>query len=164
MLAEGLCLFGDNAYLNSPFLAIPYQNVGPGTKDDYNFYHSQLRIRVECAFGIFTERWAILRSAIPKQITIAKTIALVHALAKPQDVDHMTRNLTGSVPLEADEIEDTPRPIQLIGAGHHFDDVPREIRRRRQVTPCQPRELLHERISNEHWKRPSRKVISRGRP
>ncbi|KAG7353941.1 hypothetical protein IV203_003297 [Nitzschia inconspicua] len=39
----------------------------------------------------------------------------------------------------------------------------RDIRRRRQLNPCQPRELLHERISNEHWKRPSRKVSSRGR-
>ncbi|KAG7357171.1 hypothetical protein IV203_001859 [Nitzschia inconspicua] len=109
----------------------------------------------------------MLRSAIPKQISIAKTIALVHALAKlhnfcidvqetqpgemlPHDVDHMTRNLTGSVPLEADEFEDTPRPLQLIGAGHHL----REVRRRRQLGPCQPRELLHERISNEHWQRP----------
>ncbi|KAG7339726.1 DDE superfamily endonuclease [Nitzschia inconspicua] len=61
MLAEGLCLLGDNAYLNSPFMDIPYQNVSSGSRDDYNFYHSQLRIRVECAFVIFTERWAILR-------------------------------------------------------------------------------------------------------
>ena len=39
-------LFGDNAYLNSSFMATPYPNVSidPAkmTKDDYNFYHSQL--------------------------------------------------------------------------------------------------------------------------
>ena len=47
ILEEGLCLFGDNAYLNSPFLATPYPNVSSGYKDAYNFFHSQLRIRVE---------------------------------------------------------------------------------------------------------------------
>ena len=60
-------LFGDNAYLNSSFMATPYPNVsndpGKKTKDDYNFYHSQLRIRVECAFGMLVQRWGILRSA-----------------------------------------------------------------------------------------------------
>eukprot|EP00804_Cyclotella_cryptica_P028169 CCRYP_011015-RA/>CCRYP_011015-RA protein AED:0.23 eAED:0.04 QI:0/0/0/1/0/0/2/0/269 len=39
-------LFGDNAYLNSSFMATPYPNVsnnpGTKTKDDYIFYHSQL--------------------------------------------------------------------------------------------------------------------------
>jgi hypothetical protein len=53
LLAQGLCLFGNNAYLNSPFLATPYPNVSGGYKDAYNFFHSQLRIRVECAFGMF---------------------------------------------------------------------------------------------------------------
>jgi hypothetical protein len=54
LLAPGLCLFGDNAYLNTPYMATPYANVSGGTKDSYNFYHSQLRIRMECAFGMLT--------------------------------------------------------------------------------------------------------------
>jgi hypothetical protein len=41
-------LFGDNAYLNTSYLATPFPNVSgvpmQKTKDDYNFYHSQLRI------------------------------------------------------------------------------------------------------------------------
>jgi DDE superfamily endonuclease len=48
LLAEGLVLFGDNAYLNSPYLATPYPNVSGGSKDNYNFYHSQVRESV-CA-------------------------------------------------------------------------------------------------------------------
>jgi DDE superfamily endonuclease len=54
LLAPGLCIFGDNAYLNTPFMATPYSGTTGGTKDAYNFYHSQLRIRIECAFGILT--------------------------------------------------------------------------------------------------------------
>ena len=40
--APGLCLFGDNAYLNTPYMATPYAAVSGGTKDSYNFFHSQL--------------------------------------------------------------------------------------------------------------------------
>ena len=37
-MKEGLALFGDNAYLNSSFLATPYPNVRSGSCDDYNYY------------------------------------------------------------------------------------------------------------------------------
>ena len=52
ILAPGLCLFGDNAYMNTQYMATPYAAVSGGTKDAYNFYHSQLRI--ECTFSILT--------------------------------------------------------------------------------------------------------------
>ena len=60
LLHDDLVLFGDNAYLNSKYMVTPYPNVSSGGKDDYNFYHSQLRIRVECAFGMLVGRWGIL--------------------------------------------------------------------------------------------------------
>ena len=105
LLAPNLSLYGDNAYLNSPFMATPFPNVSSGSKDDYNFFQSQVRssycsscnlmhvshsddlllqvrIRVECSFGILVNRWAILRSIIPDGISIKRTIALVVALAK----------------------------------------------------------------------------------
>ena len=70
LLAEDLTLFGDNAYVNKPYMCTPYPNVSSGPKDDYNFFQSQLRIRVECAFGMLVHRWAILKSAMPHGITI----------------------------------------------------------------------------------------------
>lgn len=46
LLSTGLVLFGDNAYLNSRFMATPYPNVAGRDKDkshdNYNFYHSQV--------------------------------------------------------------------------------------------------------------------------
>jgi hypothetical protein len=42
LLAPGLVLFGDNAYINSEYMATPYPNVSGGSKDNYNFYHSQV--------------------------------------------------------------------------------------------------------------------------
>ena len=71
-----LVLFGDNAYLNLHYMVTPFPNVLSGSKVDFNFFQSQLRIRVECAFGMMVFWWGILSSAIPLNITISKTIAL----------------------------------------------------------------------------------------
>ena len=182
LLAPGLCIFGDNAYLNTPYLATPYAAVSGGTKDAYNYYHSQLRIRIECAFGILTHRWAILRSAIPVNIRIEKTVALVVALAKlhnfcinakDKDIAARTANdewaseINGAVPLVPVEGSDTSDlnqsdvvPEQLLHGGEHFDDIGHAGRRRRQRhyefatnTPL-PREQLHSYISTMGYTRP----------
>lgn len=42
LLAENLILFGDNAYINSKYMATPFPNVSAGGEDIYNFYHSQV--------------------------------------------------------------------------------------------------------------------------
>jgi hypothetical protein len=44
ILEPGLCLFGNNAYLNTAYMATPFAAVSGGSKDLYNFYHSKLRI------------------------------------------------------------------------------------------------------------------------
>jgi DDE superfamily endonuclease len=53
LAAEGLCIFGDAAYVNNEYFMTPFKNVKSGVKDTFNFYHSQLRINIECAFGMF---------------------------------------------------------------------------------------------------------------
>jgi len=63
-------------------MVTPYPNVSSGGKDDYNFYHSQLCICVECTFGMLVGRLGILRAEIPQNISISRTISLAHALAK----------------------------------------------------------------------------------
>ena len=144
MLAPGLCIFGDNAYLNTPFMATPYPAVSGGTKDAYNFYHSQLRIRIECTFGMLTRRWGILRSAIPLNVSVQKTVALVLALAKLHNYcidadgnsdltstahDEWQNELNGAIPLVATRHDaqsannDEVIPEQLMHVGHHYDDV-----------------------------------------
>ncbi len=50
LLKEGLVLFGNNAYLIMRYIATPFPNVSSDSKDDYNYFHSQVRIQVECAF------------------------------------------------------------------------------------------------------------------
>jgi DDE superfamily endonuclease len=42
-LAAGICLFGDCAYVNTDYMATPFKSVRSGSRDDYNFYHSQVQ-------------------------------------------------------------------------------------------------------------------------
>ena len=54
-LLPGYVLVGDNAYVKAVDMATPIKNSSPGPQDDYNFYHSQCRIIIECAFGILVQ-------------------------------------------------------------------------------------------------------------
>ena len=63
-LADGLTIYGDNAYVNTPYMTLPFKGVSGGVKDAYNFYHSQIRINIECAFGMLVNRWSLLRTPV----------------------------------------------------------------------------------------------------
>jgi hypothetical protein len=157
LLSPDLCLFGDNAYLNTTYMATPYAGVSLDVqRDAYNFYHSQLRIRVECSFGILTERWSILRRAMPCNITVQKTIAMVCALARLNNfcineteispsplaaLDAQFLETSGGCPLVERSNVDQAAPMQLIGGGHHFDDLNRHQRRSRHRS--QQRDIRH---------------------
>lgn len=192
ILAPGLCLFGDNAYLNTPYMATPYSNVSGGTEDAYNFYHSQLRIRIECTFGMLTHRWSILRSAIPMNVTIRKTVALVLALAKLHNfcidssdtcnhmqiaADEWHQEMNGAVPLVAGQRSqaagnnDIAVPEQLMHVGHHFNDIGgtrgRRDRQRRYNNANHgeplPRDRLHSQVMDRNLTRPTPLPSSNGR-
>jgi hypothetical protein len=65
MLQKGYYFIGDTAYGMRSFLHTPYDNVIHGTADDKcNFFHSSLRITIECAFGEITLRWGIFWTAL----------------------------------------------------------------------------------------------------
>lgn len=69
-LPLGKYLIGDNAYtctehLITPFAGEDRRNV---QRDAYNFYVSQLRIRIEMAFGRLTGKWRILRQPLQSRL------------------------------------------------------------------------------------------------
>ena len=38
LLKNGLVLYGNNAYINTRYMATPFPNVVSGSKNDYNFF------------------------------------------------------------------------------------------------------------------------------
>ena len=47
-LPEGYCLYGDNAYVNESYMAVPFPNISSGLRDANNYYHSKVHINIEC--------------------------------------------------------------------------------------------------------------------
>jgi len=177
----GKVLFGDLAYCNCRHMATPFKSVRSGTKDAYNFYHSQLRISVECAFGQLVNRWGILRKALPAAMGIAKTSCLVMCLCKLHNfcVDERLARVQGSEkiapPTAQDNVEiastggvsfddncDNEGPSDLLGGGHHFEDVSEAQRvaftRRRLGNDILPRDKLHLKASRAGLQRPTPKT------
>jgi DDE superfamily endonuclease len=63
-------------------MATPFKGVAGGDKDAYNYYHSQVRSTIECAFRMLVHRFGILRKPIPTVISIQRIIALVMCLCR----------------------------------------------------------------------------------
>lgn len=135
-LAPGCVIFGDNAYVSTDFMVTPYKNVRAGPKDDFNFYHSQLRVTVERAFGMLVWRWAILRHPMASRMGVQKQVALTMALCSlhnyctkstfdidDEDVDNPMFNEDSPVVIDAE----TGVPVDLIDGCEHFEDVDDEF-------------------------------------
>jgi hypothetical protein len=72
---------GDAAYSNSKRLMAPYEGSGLDEyKESFNFYHSQVRITIERAFGLLVQRFGILWSPIKYEINF--TAEIVHACCR----------------------------------------------------------------------------------
>jgi hypothetical protein len=133
-------------------MAIPFRNVSSGSKDDYIFFHFQVHIQVECVFGILVLRCGFLRCAIPCNIPIVRTIALVSCLTRlhnfcideiertkehnkdalPLDIEHIMNGLEGYVLMVKDCNHGVPTPKDIMDGGNHFYNCPRATRQSRQ--------------------------------
>lgn len=135
-LAEGLVLFGDNAYVSTNYMVTPYKNVRAGTKDDYNFFHSQLRINIERAFGMLVKKWAILQKPLSCQMGIVKQLALTMAMCSlhnfcyddPPEETFVENSEPApatfqSGPATGENIDVVEEPRIILDGGEHFDDV-----------------------------------------
>lgn len=121
---------------------------------------SQVRTNIECAFGILVHRWGILRKAIPINISLGRTTALVLALCKvhnfcidesdmaitrPIADDSLGITIRGGLGLRAfkslgrkagssdntmEYDNDSDRINDLLDGGHHMNDVPRDMLQR----------------------------------
>ena len=182
LMKNRLVLFGDNAYLNTKYMETPYTNVAGNdaqrTKDDYNFYHSQLRIRVGCAFGMLVQRWGILRTAIPHTISLTRIVGLVNTLAqlhnfcideadrlknKEQlvnrlsvDMQYMVENEDGYVELRSSGEHRTAVPTALLNVFDPFDALSDNLLRQHRYNNPEnmlPRYMLHQLIADNHYRR-----------
>eukprot|EP00980_Cylindrotheca_fusiformis_P014224 scaffold3747_cov99-Cylindrotheca_fusiformis.AAC.4 len=99
-LPPGVFLGGDNAYTLEDTMMIPFsgsQRQEPINRT-YNFLFSQLRIRIEMAFGLLTTKWRIFRRnldcSVTKNCMIIKAAARLHNFViDAEDVNYRTTSL-----------------------------------------------------------------------
>ena len=102
-------------------------------------------------------------------MSIIRSIALVNALAKlhnfcidqrdnpltsnPEDQHSLITNPNGYVPLEENEKCDITLQVQIIGGGHHFQDIDRRLHQNQTLREF-PRQSLHDNVASSHLVRP----------
>lgn len=170
LLAPELHLFGDNAYVNTQYMATPYTKTKSGPKDNYNWCHSNVRIKIECSFGMLVHRWACLRMAIPMNVSIRKTTNLVMCLGKlhnfcinerDEALDSATlalQNLSVSNAYELETLGNDLIPEQMLHAGEHFDDfceIGVQADNRTARRDILPRERMLAQVENLQIQRPA---------
>ena len=71
---------GDNAYTLSLKLLIPYcgRQKSEASRDAFNFYLSQLRIRIEQAFGLLVTKWRVFKK--PVELKLKGATKLIEAV------------------------------------------------------------------------------------
>ena len=81
-LPNGYVVIGDAAYTASEQLVPIYSGSDAKVKkyDDFNYYASQLRIRIEMAFGLMQQKWGILKH--PIRLSLRKIKYLVGSVAR----------------------------------------------------------------------------------
>jgi DDE superfamily endonuclease len=83
-LPFGVCVIGDAAYCPTEHMVPVYAGLAKLQRkyDNFNFYASQLRIRVKMAFGIMTMKWGILSHPISCKVLnvrwLMQAIACLH--------------------------------------------------------------------------------------
>lgn len=151
-LAEGLCSFGDNAHPHRSHMCAPFKGVRGGSQDDHNFCHSQVRTKIECAFGVLVDQWGILRKPLSATIVLKKVGCLVLALCKLHNfcVDERIKIQNHGREDEGANAQDCPEPlaqdsVNIAIAG----GVPLEASRQHpELNDTSPEQLSH---GGEHF-------------
>ena len=162
-LDEGYYISGDNAYPLSNNLLIPYSGSEKHEmyKDVYNFYLSQLRIRIEMCFGRLTTKWRIFRSDLtfstPQNSLIARVGARLHNYVINADrLNFVNTESDNLMELEIEPLIDGPTgnmgylPVRYTGAVNSF------------VENGEHRELKLQMIRERDMERPQHNVDRNG--
>ena len=118
-LANEYAIAADNAYPLSNKILIPFKGSQMGndpSKTAYNFFLSQLRIRVEMAFGRMTQKWQIMRKKMT--CSLATQSMYINAITRLHnfviDNDGLTTAQAGVAPINQHGRLD-PEQLEALG-------------------------------------------------
>jgi DDE superfamily endonuclease len=129
-LHPDLANYGDCAYVNSNYMATPFKGVAGGDKDAYNYYHSQVRINIECAFGMLVHQFRINVISIQHIVALVMSLCRLHNFCINNNDEHIPKSkysdvltICWTVVLLILTRKDTDyRPFDLLDGGMHQTD------------------------------------------
>jgi hypothetical protein len=132
-------ILGDNAYGLSEQILIPFSGAQKQVveNDAYNYYLSQLRIRIEQAFGLLTTKWRIFRTKLDGNIQTRSDIINVASrlhnfvLREDGDIDIATRDDEDGQRI--DPMTDEPDSLGYLPTRERNPGVPGNSARRTQI-------------------------------
>ena len=151
------CVIGDCAYTPSEKMIPIYRGADATTAryDNFNFYASQLRIRIEMAFGLMTKKWGILTRPLSVKMKHVKHLMICIAKLHNFCIDERLR--------EVQEHQPRNRPSQggaLLFTPHNvgFDARTEHLRELAAQVEFDEAELLFENAHSHNRERMAREV------
>jgi hypothetical protein len=154
-LPAGICVIGDAAYEATEHLVPVYQGVDKRVQkyDDFNFFASQCRIRIEMAFGMMQAKWGILQR--PLGCSINNMLWLAQAVAR---LHNYCINERLAATMSSFEVPDGSIPSYIPSVPHDEDGDPVQLLHAFQGTNdghSMLREYMATRVQQKQLQRPS---------
>jgi hypothetical protein len=123
-LPTGYCVIGDAAYQPTEHMVPVYQGAEKLVPkyDNFNFFASQCRIRIEMAFGMMQGKWGILQR--PLSCSISNMLWLVQAIARLHNYCINKRLEASKSPFE---VPDSSIPRYVPSVPHNEDGDPVQL-------------------------------------
>ena len=112
-LPRGICCITDAAYEPSEHMVPVYQGLDKLSPkyNNFNFYASQCRIRVEMAFGLMTSKWGILQR--PSGVSLYNVKWMIQAIGR-------LHNFIINERLMYDALQEDDRMTEAVAQGRGF--------------------------------------------
>jgi hypothetical protein len=150
-LPPGFFVAADCAYSITEHLVAPYSGPQRYSEwcDNFNFFLSQIRIRIEMAFGLLVTKWHILHTPINVKLSSLKK--MVNAICRLHNFCIENREATTKISRIYRVPKQQHHPHEPTELGYIPTDAPSVVSRE---GTSYLRELLARRVANNHLSRP----------
>jgi hypothetical protein len=161
-------VIGDNAYVQSRCVMTPFNKVQIADRTDrsnYNFFVSQLRIRIEMAFGLLVNKWRILKRPLNVRVRncqpVVEACMRLHNFCIDQRLPEIDTNSLRGVrsllrevgALDEDGVVEYDRTVVDLSDGSQVDLMDESVR-----------STLVDHIASHNMQRPQRNINRNSEP
>lgn len=167
-LPLGRYIIGDNAYVCSEHLLTPFSGNEKfeARKDAFNFYISQLRIRIEMAFGMMTNKFQILKRPVTIGVhSLGKFLLTIGKLHNYCIDERHAMNMTAALPSRTPVAyirtsnDDDNSTSSTEGGPNDYNYLPSDVSLVDIEGSSMMRDLLVEKIASAGLRRPGRRDV-----